>query len=308
MNRRSFIQRAGMTGLLAYTGGLPLDILSRQELVKLTILHTNDVHSRIDPFPMDGTRNAGQGGAARRARIIASIRRQEEHVLLLDAGDIFQGTPYFNMFGGELEFKLMSEMKYDGATIGNHDFDVGVDGLAKQMPHAKFPLIISNYDMDDTPMQGKIVDHKIFEKGGMKIGVFGLGIELESLVPATLYGNTQYHEPVGKGQAMATRLKQDEKCDYVICLSHLGFRYRSDKISDVKLAAITKDIDLILGGHTHTFLNHPEIVANLDGDPVYINQVGWAGLRLGRIDIHLERNKRNKCLTCENLWIGEGSS
>ncbi len=305
MNRRSFIQRAGMTGLLAYTGGLPLDILSRQELVKLTILHTNDVHSRIDPFPMDGTRNAGQGGAARRARLITSIRQQEENVLLLDAGDIFQGTPYFNMFGGELEFKLMSEMKYDAATIGNHDFDAGVDGLARQMPHASFPFIISNYDMEDTPMHGKTLDHKIFVKGGMKIGVFGLGIELDALVPSSLYGGTQYHEPVGKGQAMATRLKHDEKCDYVICLSHLGFRYRNDKISDVVLAAVTRDIDLILGGHTHTFMNHPEIVANLDGEPVYINQVGWAGLRLGRIDIHLERNKKNKCLTCENLWIGE---
>jgi len=297
-----------MTGLLAYTGGLPLDVLARQELVKLTILHTNDVHSRIDPFPLDGTRNAGQGGAARRAKLIASIRQKEEHVLLLDAGDIFQGTPYFNMFGGELEFKLMSEMKYDAATIGNHNFDAGIDGLAKQMPHATFPLIISNYNMEDTPMQGKMLEHKIFEKGGMKIGVFGLGIQLESLVPAALYGNTQYHDPVEKGQAMATRLKEDEKCDYVICLSHLGFRYRSDKISDVTLAAATKDIDLILGGHTHTFMNHPEIVANLDGNPVYINQVGWAGLRLGRIDIHLERNKRNKCLTCENLWIGEGDS
>ncbi len=295
-----------MTGLLAYTGGLPLDVLMRQELVKLTILHTNDVHSRVDPFPMDGSRNAGQGGAARRAKLIASIREQEENVLLLDAGDIFQGTPYFNMFGGELEFKLMSEMKYDAATIGNHDFDAGVDGLAKQMPHATFPLIISNYDMEDTPMSGKVLDHKIFEKGGMKIGVFGLGIELDSLVPAALYGGTIYHEPVKKGQAMATRLKRDEKCDYVICLSHLGLRYRSDKISDMTLAAATKDIDLILGGHTHTFMNHPEVVANLDGLPVYINQVGWAGLRLGRIDIHLERNKKNTCLTCENLWIGEG--
>jgi 5'-nucleotidase len=304
MNRRSFIQRAGMTGLLAYTGGLPFDILARQELVKITILHTNDVHSRVDPFPMDGTRNAGQGGAARRAKLIASIRQQEEHVLLLDAGDIFQGTPYFNMFGGELEFKLMSEMKYDAATIGNHDFDAGIDGLAKQMPHATFPLIISNYDMEDTPMQGKMLDHKIFEKGGLKIGVFGLGIELESLVPQALYGNTRYQDPVVKGQEMATRLKQDEKCEYVICLSHLGFRYRSDKISDVTIAPATKDIDLILGGHTHTFMNHPEVVANLDGDPVYINQVGWAGLRLGRIDVHLERNKKNKCLTCENLWIG----
>jgi 5'-nucleotidase len=303
MNRRSFIQRAGVTGLLAYAGGLPLDVLVRQEIVKLTILHTNDVHSHVEPFPMDGSRNAGHGGAARRAKLIASIREQEEHVLLLDAGDIFQGTPYFNMFGGELEFKLMSEMKYDAATIGNHDFDGGIEGLAKQMPHATFPFIISNYDMDNTPMGDKVLDHKIFEKGGMKIGVFGLGIELDSLVPASLYGGTVYQDPVEKGQAMATRLKKDEKCDFVICLSHLGFRYRSNTISDVTLAAATKNIDLILGGHTHTFLNHPEVVANLAGDPVYVNQVGWAGLRLGRIDIHLERNKKDTCLTCENLWI-----
>lgn len=305
MNRRSFVQKIGTAGMFAYAGGFPMSALANEELVKLTILHTNDVHSRIEPFPLDGSRNAGHGGAARRAKLIQSIRSQEDNVLLLDAGDIFQGTPYFNMFGGELEFKLMSEMKYDAATIGNHDFDAGIDGLAKQMPHATFSFISSNYDFSDTPMEEHVVDYKIFMKGGLKIGVFGLGIELDSLVPESLYGNTQYLDPLAIAQTMASRLKQDEKCDYVICLSHLGFRYRYEKVSDVILAAETNDIDLILGGHTHTFLNQPEVVASPNGNPVYINQVGWAGLRLGRIDVNFERNKKGKCLTCENLWITE---
>ena len=160
MQRRTFIQHslAGMALLTA--GNFPLEALADPEIIKLTILHTNDVHSRIDPFPLDGSRNEGKGGAAKRANLIKRIRSEEEHVLLFDAGDIFQGTPYFNYFNGELEFKVMSAMKYDAATIGNHDFDGGIDGLYKQLPNANFPLLISNYDFSDTIMNGKTQEYK----------------------------------------------------------------------------------------------------------------------------------------------------
>lgn len=269
----------------------------------MTILHTNDVHSRIEPFPMDGGRYEGQGGAARRAQLIAKIRQEEAHVLLLDSGDIFQGTPYFNYFGGELEFKLMSNMQYDAATIGNHDFDAGIDGLHKQLPHANFPLVVSNYDFEDTILHQSTEPFITLKRGPLKIGILGLGIELKGLVPQQLFGNTRYLDPIAQANKVAERLKQGKNCDVVICLSHLGYQYREDRVSDVVLAKNSSNIDLILGGHTHTFMNKPALVANKNGQPVYINQVGWGGLVLGRIDLFFERNGKNKCIGCKNLPI-----
>nr|HMP28487.1 metallophosphatase [Saprospiraceae bacterium] len=254
-NRRTFVRNASLGGLAIMLGKFPLYAAPNDlDIIKLTILHTNDVHSRIEPFPMDGGRNQGKGGAAKRAALIKKIRQEEQNVLLFDAGDYFQGTPYFNFFSGELEIKLMSEMKYDAATIGNHDFDAGIDGLHKQLPHANFPLINANYDFRDTILHDKVAPYKIFKKGGLKIGVFGLGIELEGLVPKALYGNTLYNDPIASATLWSNKLKKEMKCDYVICLSHLGFKYENSKISDHTLAENTENIDLIIGGHTHTFL------------------------------------------------------
>nr|MBA3901477.1 metallophosphatase [Bacteroidota bacterium] len=255
-NRRDFIKKAllgtaGFAGLSAF----PTGAFAQKEIIKLTILHTNDVHSHIDPFPLNDPKHGGTGGAARRAAVIKKIRQQEEQVLLLDAGDIFQGTPYFNKFGGELEFKLMSEMGYDASTIGNHDFDNGLEGLEKMLPHARFPFICSNYDFSDTIMAGKTLPYKIFNKGGMKVGIFGLGIELDGLVDKRLYGNVKYLDPIAQAALMSHKLKKELACDMVICLSHLGFKYGSNKISDVSLAQRSKNIDVIIGGHTHTFMD-----------------------------------------------------
>ena len=247
------------------------------------------MHSRIDPFPMDGSRNEGQGGVSRRATLIERVRKSEDHVLLFDCGDIFQGTPYFNFFGGELELKLMSELKYDATTIGNHDFDGGIEGLHKQMPHADFPFLIANYDFENTILKDKTKPYKIFVRNGVRIGVFGLGIELTGLVPKSLYKETIYMDPITIGDKLSKQLRYDEKCDFVICLSHLGYRYRSDKISDVVLAQNTEEIDLILGGHTHTFMSEPHIELNKKGEEVIINQAGWAGIMLGRLDIFFEK-------------------
>lgn len=303
MDRRQFIKRMGAGGLLLTSGALPLSAFDGPKMHQLTILHTNDVHSRIDPFPMDGGRNQGLGGASKRAALINKIRQEEEHVLLLDAGDIFQGTPYFNYFSGELEIKLMSEMGYDAATIGNHDFDAGIEGLHKQLPHANFPFIISNYDFRDTIMNGKTQPYKIFKKGPLKIGVTGVGIELDGLVPKSLFKETVYLDPIVKANEMAQVLKQEEECDLVICLSHLGYRYRNDKVSDVVLAEQSEHIDLIIGGHTHTFMDQPEVLKNRAGEPVMINQVGWAGIILGRLDIQFERSNKKTCVNCRNHWV-----
>ena len=294
MQRRDFLQKTAASSALLTVGGLSLSSFSTIEEKKITILHTNDVHSHIDPFPADHPRNPNMGGAARRASVIEQIRKEEKNVLLLDAGDIFQGTPYFNYYGGELEFKLMSMMKYDLATIGNHDFDNGIDGFHAQLPHASFDFVSANYDFTNTILDGIVKPYKIIIKDGIKIGIFGLGVELDGLVDKKLYKETVYNNPIEVAKDMTRILKEDKKCDLVICLSHLGFNYRNepDKVCDILLAKQTKDIDLIIGGHSHTFLDKPVIETNIDGKAVLINQVGCFGINLGRIDFYLSNNKK----------------
>jgi 5'-nucleotidase len=293
MKRRDFIEKtAASTALLSL--GLSLSSFSNSSSNHLTILHTNDVHSYIDPFPADHPKNPNMGGVSRRASIIENIRKENPNVLLLDAGDIFQGTPYFNYYGGELEYKLMSMMQYDATTIGNHDFDNGLEGIVSQLPHATFDFISSNYDFKNTIMDGYVKPYKIFNKNGIKVGVFGLGIELSGLVDKKNYNETVYNNPVETAQEMVRILKHEKKCDLIICLSHLGYKYNTepDRICDLKLAELTKDIDLIIGGHTHTFLDKPTIVKNLDQKEVLVNQVGCYGINLGRIDFHFDSNKQ----------------
>lgn len=296
LNRRSFIKTAASLGAYGTIALSPLRSLARTETVKLTILHTNDWHSRIEPFPMDGGSNQGMGGAAARVALIDKIRKQEQNVLLLDAGDIFQGTPYFNAFGGELEYKLMSRMGYDLATLGNHDFDNGIEGIIRQLPHATFEFVNCNYDFGTTPLAPYIKPYKIFTKSGIRIGVFGVGVELKGLVPDVLYEGIVYNDPVAPSNSIAAYLKEKEKCDLVICLSHLGYKYGGTKISDIRLAEQSEHIDLIIGGHTHTFLSKPDLILNKKGKTVMVNQVGWAGINLGRIDYTFEP-LQNKVVT-----------
>ncbi len=290
-NRRAFLKTGVKLGALALLNEFPLSALAKPDLIKITLLHTNDWHSRIEAFPADGGRYAGMGGAATRAALIKKIRKEEKNVLLLDAGDIFQGTPYFNFFDGELEYKLMSEMGYDAITLGNHDFDNGIEGIINQLPHAKFEIINCNYDFSKTLLTEKVKPYRIFNKDGVKIGVIGVGIELDGLVPKELYGDIIYNDPIAIANNLASELKKDKKCDLVICLSHLGFDYGNDKLSDKKLAAKTSNIDVIIGGHTHTFLPKPITLKNADNKEVIINQVGWAGLQLGKIDLYFDSAK-----------------
>ena len=293
MKRRDFIQKTAASSALFGLGGLSLCSFKTVDTKHLTILHTNDVHSYIDPFPPTHPKNPNMGGVARRAALIEAIRKENSNVLLLDAGDIFQGTPYFNYYGGELEFKLMSMMKYDLATIGNHDFDNSIDGLYNQLPNANFEFVNANYDFKNTVMNDHVKPYKIFHKDGIKVGVFGIGIELEGLVDKRNYKETIYHDPLEISKDMARVLKHEQKCDLVVCLSHIGYQYKNeqDKISDVKLAALTKDIDLIIGGHTHTFLDKPTVLKNADDKDVLVNQVGCYGVNLGRIDFYFDNDK-----------------
>ncbi len=310
MQRKEFLKYIG-GGSLALTlapqllMAEQLDFINKESAHKLTILHTNDQHSRIEPFDASYTKNPNQGGFARRASLIQKIRSEEKNVLLLDSGDIFQGTPYFNFFGGELEFKLMSMMKYDASTMGNHDFDNGLEGFLKVLPNAKFPFICSNYDFRNTILDGKTQEYRIFSKDGIRIGIFAVGIELNGLVGKKNYGETVYHDPVEIAQHYADFLRKDKKCDLVICLSHIGFDYKDEpeKMSDKLLAARTSGIDLILGGHTHTFLKEPMTLQNKDHKNVIVNQVGWAGILLGRLDFYFDKNKNVKNISWNNQLI-----
>ena len=304
MKRRKFIQQTTATGTLLTLGGFSLSSFAKDSTKHLTILHTNDVHSHIEPFALTHPNYPNLGGVARRATLIEQVRNENKNTLLFDAGDIFQGTPYFNFFGGEVEFKLMSMLKYDASTIGNHDFDNGIDGLLAQLPNATFDFIISNYDFSNTILDDRTKKYKIYNKDGIKIGVFGLGIALEGLVDSSMYKETKYIDPVDIAQDMSRVLKEEEHCDLIICLSHLGYHYKRNpnKVCDLNLARKTKNIDLIIGGHTHTFLPKPTIVKKSVGKNMLINQVGKWGINVGRVDFYFDADK-NKASSGTSILV-----
>ena len=293
-NRRDFLRLlgTGAAGTLALSA--PLSAFGSDELIKLTILHTNDFHSHIDPFEKDVPRNAGEGGMARRAALIKQVRAETKNVLLFDAGDIYQGTPYFNYFNGKFDFELMSMMGYDAATLGNHEFDNGLEGIKSQLKYASFPFINANYDFSETILAGMTIPYKIFKKGGVKVGVYGLGIELKGLVDEKNYGKTIYNDPLQTALKMEKILLEEHETDLIVCLSHLGYSYKEEKMSDKVLAAQTLHTDFIIGGHTHTFLQKPDLVKNLTGKDVVVNQVGFGGLIVGRVDFYFSKEKRHE--------------
>lgn len=305
MNRRNFIASGSMVaGSLLWQPA----VFAAEPVSRLTILHTNDVHSRLDPFPKDGTRNAGMGGVAARAALISRIRSQEEQVLLLDAGDIFQGTPYFNVFKGEPEMKAMRMMGYDAGIMGNHDFDAGLENFAVQLTsHGKFPIVMCNYGFEGTPMDSLYQPYKIFQKGDLQIGVTGVGIELDGLVPEALYGKTVYRDPIVAANTQADVLKKKMKCDMVICISHLGDKYADNQVSDEVFAKSSENIDLIIGGHTHRFFEKPREYRNAAGTQVWVNQVGWGGLQLGRLDFEFSKKNGHKMIKNQSISVVENN-
>ena len=302
MKRRNFIKKTSASLALASVGGLTFKSCETKPK-HITILHTNDTHSQIEPFDPNHHKFANKGGVARRASLIQKVRNENPNTLLLDAGDIFQGTPYFNYFGGEIEFKLMSLLKYDAATMGNHDFDNSIEGFHRQLPNASFDFVCANYDFRNTILNTLVKPYKIFFKDGVKIGVFGLGIELHNLVSPELFKETTYLDPIEITKDITRELKENENCDLIICLSHLGYHYKNtQKVSDLKLAAATMDIDLIIGGHTHTFLPKPTLVKNVNNETVIVNQVGAYGVNLGRIDFYFD-NQSNKEISNKTIIV-----
>jgi 5'-nucleotidase len=309
LSRKNFIRQSALSAGAVLVGPSIANAADYLNPQKLTILHTNDTHSRLEPFPMDGGRNQGLGGIAGRAELIRQIRAAEEHVLLLDAGDIFQGTPFFNLYKGEPEIKAMTSMGYDASTIGNHDFDAGMENLALQLTnHARFPMLVANYDFTGTPLENKTQPYKVFKKGKLRVGVFGISIEGRGLIPDSLFGETKYLDPVQKANETAAKLKKEKGCDMIICLSHLGYQYKeSNKVSDETLAKETENIDLIIGGHTHTFLDKPVEYINKKGDTVIVNQVGFAGIILGRLDFEFSKFSGKKLSKNHNLSVSQKS-
>ncbi len=295
LDRRDFIVKSSTFGVgLALSPNLIQQ--AKRDYRSITILHTNDTHSQIDPFPDNHKYHAQKGGVVNRAKIIEQIRKEVPSALLLDAGDVFQGTPYFNRFHGHLEMQVMQTMGYDAMTMGNHDFDIGIEGFEKAYrANASFPIICSNYDFTDTSIGDLMIPFKIFERNEIRIGIFGLGIELKGLVSKAMYGDTRYNDPIAAAKKYTQLLKQELKCDLIICLSHLGYKYETEKVSDRILAQTVDDIDLIIGGHTHTFLSKPELITREKYGATLVNQVGFGGINLGRIDFVLgDKKVKNK--------------
>ena len=307
INRRHFLQQT-MLSAGAFTTSFLLPkkgANTNEEEQPIVILHTNDMHSHVEPFPMDGSSNQGRGGLAARAQIINEIRGKNKHVLLLDAGDIFGNTPYFELFKGEPEIKAMNVMKYDAVTIGDQDFLSGIHNYANMINHfANFPVVICNYDFSNTSFQNKNLPYETFKKGAVKIGVTGVGIELQGLIADDLYGNVKYLNPIENANRTADILKRKEGCDLIICLSHLGDAYKTDRISDEVLAKESYDIDLIIGGHTHRFFSEPRKYINKRGKEIIVNTAGWAGMQLGRLDYNLLKNGK-KFLDTKTIIIGK---
>jgi len=252
----------------------------------LTILHTNDIHSHLDPFPPDHPNFPGLGGAARRAAIIREGRSRNLDTVVLDVGDLFMGTLYFEIYKGEADIRALSAQGYDASTIGNHEFDAGIGRLAEVIRHhAAFPFVSANYHCHDTPLEGLVRPYTVIRTPHFRVGVFGLGIKLAGLVPDDSCAGVQHSDPIAAARKYAAILRHDERCDCVIALSHLGNKSRGDQPGEQDIAAQTSGIDVILGGHSHTFFDAPQLARNADGHPVVVHQAGWAGVRMGRIEL-----------------------
>lgn len=264
--------------------------LAAQDVKELLILHTNDTHSRVEPIPVTdpNPEYAGKAGFVRRATLIKGMREQNKDLLLFDCGDFSQGSPYYNMFKGEVEVKLMNEMGYDAGTIGNHEFDFGLDNMARLFKMANFPIVCANYGVKGTVLEGIVKPYVILEREGVKIGVFGLSPVLEGLVQTKNYEGVVFESPIEAAQRVAKILKEQEKCDLVVCLSHLG--WKGEPYSDETLIANTRNIDIVLGGHSHSYFDKTLFYKNLDGKDIPLQQMGKNAVYVGKMKVEMEKN------------------
>lgn len=256
----------------------------------LEVLHTNDTHSCIMPLNpnLADTAVAGRGGFLRRVAMIKEERAKNPDLLLIDSGDFSQGSPFYTMFKGDVEVGLMNLMGYDAATIGNHEFDFGLENMARIFKMAKFPVVCANYDFTGTCVEGLVKPYVIIKRNGLKIGLFGLSPQLEGLVDLSKCKGVTYLDPIEVGNRVAAELKHDKKCDVVICVSHLGW-LRPDEMGDQKLLASSKDIDLVLGGHSHSYFKELRYVNNADGKAVPVDQNGKNAMYVGKLTLSFDK-------------------
>jgi 5'-nucleotidase len=298
MNRLLIGRRAFLTTSAAF-GATLLGLPRGTELISracppaadtiITILHTNDTHSQIDPLPPNDA-NAGKGGVARRATLVKRIRQENPNTLLVDAGDVMQGTPYFNFYRGEVEYKAMSAIGYDVGTLGNHEFDNGVEALAAALKFANFDLVSANYDVKGTVLEGRVKPYVVKTVGGIKVGLFGLGVSPVALITPANFKGITYNDPVASARAVVKTLKETEQCALVVCMSHLGY-YADGQRGDSLVASQVDGIDFIASGHTHTFMKEPVKTKQPCGAETLIFQVGKSGINVGRVDFTFRSGK-----------------
>ncbi|GHT63201.1 metallophosphatase [Bacteroidia bacterium] len=280
-----------MTTAILFFFSLSVGVWAQEK--SLVVLHLNDTHSRIETFPENQHDYSNKGGMVRLDHYVNEIRKaNKKKVLLFHCGDLVQGTPYFNWYKGDAEIAVANLMKTDAACLGNHEFDNGLEFLAKMVKQAKFPFIATNLDFSGTPMDGLTRKYHIIKRNGLKIGLIGLTISPEGLVSKSNSAGVKYLDPVESANAMAAFLKEKKKCDLIICLSHLGYYPKEEHVGDITIAKKSHYIDLILGGHTHTFMPEPDIEPNINGNEVIINQTGAYGIYFGRINIIMEEKRK----------------
>jgi 5'-nucleotidase len=305
--RRHFLTTASLAGL-ALSLPKPLSSFSRMTnyatpwapLLEpapgetlITVLHTNDTHSQIDPILDNDKTYPAKGGVARRATLVKRIRKENSNTLLIDGGDVLQGTPYFNFYKGEVEYKAMSLIGYDAGTLGNHEFDNGVEALSKALQFANFDLVSTNYDVRGSALEGKVKTHVVKEVGGVRVGLFGLGISPNGLITPENFAPLKFLDPVRMARGVAKLLREQERCTLVLGMSHLGYYRdpRRDEVGDTQLAAQVDGIDFIASGHTHTFMKAPVLQKTPNGKDTIIFQVGRSGIYVGRVDFTVREGK-----------------
>lgn len=301
MDRRAFL------ATLSAAAAVPVLPLGAAEPLpagtgRVTLLHTNDTHSRIEPFGPGNGNLSGRGGMARRATLVKQLRAQLGSVLLLDAGDVFQGTPYFNRYKGVLDYQLMSLVGYDAATLGNHDFDNGVEGLLHAMEAARFPFVNCNFDLKGAPdLAQRVQPWLVKELPGVRVGITGVGVNFKGLVAPKNHAGVVWKDPIESLKPVVNHLRSRERVDLVVVLSHLGHNLRGYQVDDLRLAAEVPGIDAIIGGHSHTFLDAPVAVPQAHGE-THIFQVGFGGVNLGRMDFTVR--KGTACAAGSALAVG----
>ena len=261
--------------ILLFMSFLSLGIYAQE----LTILHLNDTHSHIDP-----ERN-GIGGVIEQAAFVDSVRQAvgKNNMLLVHSGDFSQGTSYFSELHGDIEINVLNAMQYDAVALGNHEFDNGIAELARRIRNLDVPVVCANYDFSGSQLEGLVKPYVIVKKSGKKIGIIGLLTDVSSVVEKSVANQLSYKNPISVTNEYAEYLKTKKKCDYIICLSHLG--YNNGEHRDCEIAPMLRNVNVIVSGHSHTKLDDFTRVKDFDGKDVIIVSDGRWGLEVGQLSV-----------------------